>query len=842
MMYQQSLSGNWRLAEEGASSSIQATVPGCVHTDLLRAGEIPDPYDRDNEKEVQWVSARGWEYSREFEVGDELLAEERVLLLCEGLDTFAEVLVNGQTVGSANNFHRTWEYDVKDVLKKGSNEILVKFKSIIPFITKMDEEERKMPVWKQLGAEHRYQWIRKPATHFGWDWGPCLMTMGIFREIKLVAYSEARLDDVLVTQEHQNGKVTLNVITNLERHTQNELTLEVQVSFAGKAVGKEEATVAGDGTVTSITIEDPQLWWPAGMGDQPLYDIQVVLKKESSEVDAWRRKIGLRVIRLECEDEAGGQSMAFKANGVPFFAKGANWIPEDNFLDRVTDEIYRERLQDAIAANMNMIRIWGGGYFEQDVFYNLCDELGLVVWQDFMFACAGYPAHKQDFLDNVEKEAIDNVKRLRHHASLGLWCGNNELEMGLVGDDEDMMPWKDYKALFDGVLQEVVSTYSPEHDYWPGSPHTPVGDRNNAHAENSGDVHFWNVWHWEKKPFEFYRTSEARFVSEFGFQSFPEPRTMYDCTRPDERNLTGYMMEFHQRSKGGNTTILQYMLDWFQLPKDTHSILWMTQLLQGIGVKYGVEHWRRSRPRCMGTIYWQLNDIWAGPTWSSIDTYGRWKALHYMARDFFAPVSVSLVEDAETLMYEVWAVNDTSKKVSGELEIALLTTSGEVIQTTSHSVEVAAASSVLLTEGSVEDVTNTYGVRDVLLKVKLRQDGEVISENMASFVKPKHLTLRDPELQANISQAGEGVYRLELQTDVPALWCWVESLDQKVEYKLSNNFFHLWPGESKVVGIQVERDVDIAEFAKSLRVQNLYNTYQIEKNGIQPQLISLAAL
>jgi beta-mannosidase len=829
-----SLNGDWTVREKGHESKIPATVPGCIHTDLLRQGLIPDPHYRDNEKQaVQWVTERSWTYERTFEIDAECLVQEQILLRCEGLDTLARIEINDAEVGVANNFHRTWEFDIQSALVEGTNRIRVHFESIIPFITKKDEAERRMPVWKQPGGDHRYQWIRKPAAHFGWDWGPCLMTMGIFREIQIVAFSSARIEDVRVKQTHGDGKVALDI----DVHFDGEARIEADLSLDGRHV-------AGG---LAMEIDNPELWWPSGMGAQPLYHLEVTLKDaEGTLLDTWSRRIGLRRLELVCEEDDDGQGMEFRVNGIPFFAKGACWIPADSFLDRVIPEMYAQRLQSAVAANMNMIRVWGGGYFEQDLFYDLCDELGLVVWQDFMFACAGYPAHDEDFLANVKAEAIDNVQRLRHHSCIALWCGNNELELGhelgmnLVGDEAGKMPWKDYSRLFDELLKEVVADYDPQRNYWPSSPHTPVGDRTNASDPRSGNAHFWYVGHWTESPIEYYRTSEHRFVSEFGMQAFPEPRTIHRVTLPEERELTSPMMEYRQRSGPGNRMILDYMRAQFQLPENTEMLLWLSQIHQGICVKYGVEHWRRQMPHCMGTLYWQLNDIWPAPTWASIDCYGRWKALLYMAREFYAPVLVSIVEDSEALGYEVWISSDRLEAGQGELEVVLMTTDGKVVETNSQSVSIPAAGSQLVLKDTASAFVEAQDVCNTLLFFRLTEGGKQLSENFTSFVKPKHLQLHEPGIDTSVCMLGGTTAEMTLSVERPALWLWVECLDDDLELTFSRNFFHLRPGEVCRLQLQLSQAMSPEALGQKLRVQSLYHTCTTEVGGAVPELFSPA--
>ena len=822
---------------EGAAldGPIPATVPGCVHTDLIAAGRIDDPYYRDNELRLQWISETDWTYRRSFRVPDDVLAHERVILRCRGLDTLATVRLNGQLVGTADNMFRTWEFDAKPLLWAGGNTIEVTLAAPAPYLREKDAQ-RRLPAWG-VGQFRWYDggWLRKEPCSFGWDWGPILTSSGIWRDIALVAFDTARLIDVHVLQEHATpGRVDVTVRLEAERVSPAPLTATVRLAFGGETVAEATAPLrdAGEGAAhgaVTLPVLEPRLWWPNGMGEQPLYDLTVTLRgDDGATLDVDERRIGLRTLRLDRHADEWGESFQFAVNGVAFFAKGANWIPADTFVTRLTRERYARLLRDAAAANMNMLRVWGGGIYESDDFYELCDELGLCVWQDFIFSCGTYPTFDADFMANVRAEAEDNVRRLRHHASLALWCGNNELEQGLVGDDwtETTMSWDDYSRLFDALLPEVVGRLDPQRDYWPSSPHTPVGDRRDFNNPDAGDAHLWSVWH-GKMPFEWYRTCTHRFNSEFGFQSFPEPKTVASYTLPQDRNITSFVMEHHQRSGIGNTTIMTYLLDWFRLPTSFDMALWLSQILQGMAIKYAVEHWRRGMPRGMGTLYWQLNDCWPVASWSSIDSLGRWKALHHMARRFHAPLLVSAVEDAATGALEVHLTNDTGERIVGEVTWEAMAVDGERLDGGTLPAAMSGRATGPIATLDLAPLLRARGPRDVMVWLDLRIDGKVVSSNWASYARPKHLELLDPAITVRMDGvAPDGGHRVTLEAARPALWAWLELAGCEARY--SDNFVHLAPGHPAEIVVYPEQSFSPAALRDALRVRSLIDTYRTE--------------
>ena len=828
-MKQLDLCGAWTARKKGAAESIAATVPGCIHTDLLHAGKIEDPYYRDNEGQQMWIGETDWLYSRSFTVEPAFLEMPRILLHCDGLDTLASVSVNGHELGKTDNQFRTWEFDVKPYLQAGENSIEICFDSTIPLIT-AKQQERHLNLTGV--GDHRIDgnnYIRKSQCNYGWDWGPMCATAGIWRPISLLAYETARLGDVHITQDHSTANVVgLHVAVSVEQQKSSDLTVRATIFNEGEQIGQTEASVSDGLAEIDLLVENPKLWWPNGMGEQQLYEVKIELLENNAVIDSDSKTIGLRTLLLDRHPDQWGESFQFVVNGKPFFAKGANWIPADTFVTRITPEWYEYLIKSAADAHMNMLRVWGGGIYEDDVFYEFCDRYGICIWQDFMFACSAYPAFDESYMANVKIEAEENVKRLRHHPCIALWCGNNELEQipGMIGepDEPGVMSWDEYKALFDVLLPEVVKQYDPDGSYWPSSPHSPQGERKDWMNPTCGDAHLWEVWH-GRKPFEWYRGCEHRFNSEFGFQSFPEPEVVNSYTIPEDRNITSYIMEWHQRSQIGNDAILQYMLSWFQLPTSFNKLLWLSQILQGMGMKYAVEHWRRSMPRGMGTLYWQINDCWPVASWSSIDYPGNWKALHYMARDFFAPLLVSALEDSKTGAVEVHVTSDLLEDCSGTVRWTLTDTAGKVLAEDSFECGTIAASA----NSNVGDLNfaaqlKEHGGRQLLLWLDLLVDEKSVSQNFVTFIRPKHLTLQEPELAAEIQEVGKGDFLLKITAQKPALWTWPDLPGVHASY--SNRFFHLRPGQTAEVLIHPEHPMSLDEFKATLTLSSLIDTFK----------------
>jgi beta-mannosidase len=662
----------------------------------------------------------------------------------------------------------------------------------------------------------------KSKCSFGWDWGIRTPTCGIWRDIGLAAYSVARLKDVRVSQEHFDNTVRLTTQIEVERFGHETLQAPVRLSRGASIVFEEVIPIKDESGSVAFDISEPELWWPNGMGDQPLYHVEVnLLSDTGNELDSWTRRIGLRTIKLDRHADEWGESFQFVVNGRSFFAKGANWIPADAYNNRVTPERYQDLIAGAASANMNMLRVWGGGIYEDEAFYDLCDEYGICVWQDFMFACSTYPTYDPDFLANIEREAEENIRRLRTHPSMALWCGNNELEQGLVGPEwnETSMSWQDYSRVFDDMLPRKVAELDGEIDYWPGSPHSPHGDRTDHRNPTCGDAHLWDVWH-GLKPFEWYRECEHRFNSEFGFQSFPEPKTTRGYTDPVDRNVTSYVMEHHQRSRSGNSIIMHYMLDWFRLPSGFEETLWASQILQGLAIKYAVEHWRRSMPRGMGTLYWQLNDTWPVASWSSIDYHHRWKALHYMACHFFAPVLVSGVEDLESGTVAIHVTNDLTTPQDLTLKWYVTDAQGLELETGRKEIRTQPQADAMVHVLELESILKLTNERNLLIWLELFRGSGQVSDNLVTFSRPKHLELSmSPEVTADIDESGDGVYAVTLNCAKAALWVWIELLDS--DFRSDRNFLHLRPGSAVTVSVTPSEPLELKSFTDQLKVRSL---------------------
>lgn len=792
-MKQLSLNGAWTLEIPGSAFGLTpASVPGSVYHDLLRAGKIEDPFYRDNETEALKLMEHEFHYSRSFPVAPSLLDSGAVLLRCEGLDTLATVFVNGARAGRADNMHRTWEFDVKALLREGENTISVCFDSPTRFIR---ESFASNPADGSSDAMEGFPNLRKAHCMFGWDWGPRLPDAGIWRDISLLGVDTARVRDVLVKQFHEDGRVALEVCTHIRRLTDTPVQVKVRVTAPGGAI------LTGVGECCRIEIPDPQLWWPAGYGGQPLYQVEVELSAGGTVLDIWHRRIGLRTMTVSRVKDQQGESFSHCVNGVDIFAMGMDYIPEDNLLPRVNPERTRRLLEDARASNMNTIRVWGGGYYPDDYFYDICDELGLLVWQDFMFACAVYNL-TEEFEENITAEFLDNIRRLRSHPSLALWCGNNEMEQFVdVGNWVRTKRQKsDYVKMYHYIIPKVLKTEDPQAFYWPSSP-SSGGDFDDPGDPNRGDVHDWDVWH-GLKPFTDYRNYLFSYVSEFGFQSFPCMETIESFTRPEDRNVFSYIMEKHQRNATANGRIVTYLAQTYLYPASLDKLVYASQLLQAQAMQYGVEHWRRHRGRCMGAVIWQLNDCWPVASWAGIDYFGRWKALQYYAKRFFSPVLVSCHEEGlinqEGISVNTEHIdpkktahlnvsNETMEAFEGRIAWSLRRPDASVIEEGTFDVSAPALTAVWLPEQDFTkydpyDCYYAYGLTD--------RAGRPVGQGSVLFCAPKHFRFVDPQLSVRVEN-GEVVVTASAYARSVELQCGADVL-------LEDNYFDMNGGERRV--------------------------------------------
>lgn len=806
------INGEWEFRQVGQSPWFKAWVPGTVHQDLMQNLLIPDPFLGANEPKVQWVENADWEYRRTFTVDPLIAAKAQVELVCDGLDTFAAIFLNGQKVGDADNMFRTWRFDVKPLFKPGLNEIRIVFDSPV---RREKALAAKMPYMIPGNAPHS----RKAPYSFGWDWGPRLATSGIWRGIGFDAWDDARIRDLEIEQVFsKSGEVTLKVNAEILADRDMKADLEIGLNGPEPAVARTLAIPKGVSRHEALVrIKKPRLWWPAGMGEQNLYVVHASLFQGHHLIGHTARRIGLRTMELVQDKDAWGRSFFFRVNGVPFFAKGGNWIPADSFLPRLHQGRTEALLKSCREANMNMLRVWGGGAYESETFYDLCDELGLVIWQDFMFACQMVPGDPA-FLDNVQAEAEDVVKALRHHASLALWCGNNECEEGwFFWGWKPSLPasvWDDYQKVFDGILPEAVRKFDPGRPYWPSSPHSfdKTGD---PRSEESGDMHYWSVWHGQE-PFEAYRQHYHRFYSEFGFQSFPLLDSVKSYTRPEDRNITSSVMELHQKNAAGNRLIMLYMLDRFRFPKDFESLLWLSQVQQAEGMKTAVEHYRSQMPRIMGALYWQVEDCWPVASWAGIDYYGRWKALQYYARRFYNPILITAIARGDKLV--VNSVADARQSGPAEFRWSVRTYAGEILTEQSRSITIEPNASIVLMSEPLDGLRQGRAAEEVYFYGELRRGDRILTSNVYNFTLPKRITFPDPGITARVSLEG-GTATIELRARSFAKAVYLEA--PGCPGRFEDNFFDMLPDRTYRVRFLPAEGANLELLGSGLRLRTL---------------------
>ncbi|MCI0494645.1 glycoside hydrolase family 2 protein, partial [candidate division KSB1 bacterium] len=716
------LNNDWQFHQVGNDEWLPAEVPGTVHTDLFKNNRIGDPFYRTNERDQQWIDKVDWEYKTIFQLDENLLSKENLRLVFKGLDTYADVYLNDEKLLSANNMFREWAADCKRLLKPGVNELKIYFHSPIKIdLPKLENLGYQLPAVNDqsenggLGDKKISVFARKAGYHYGWDWGPRFVTSGIWRPIYLHAWDNVRIENIQIIQNSvSKEKAEISAIFEIESSSDLSAMLSVHLDNEKQIkVEKPAKLTKGMNSVSvDFEIESPKLWWSNGLGEPHLYSLVSQLKIANSLCDEQKTQFGIRTLKVVQKKDEVGTSFYFELNGVPVFAKGANYIPNDSFLPRVTKERYEHAVKFAADANMNMLRVWGGGIYEDDIFYDLCDKYGIMIWQDFMFACSMYPGDEA-FLENVKAEAIQNAKRLRNHPCLVLWCGNNEIDVAWSQDtpggwgwkerfSEDIRKkiWNDYENIFHRLLPQVVAEYDPKTFYWPSSPLADWNKRA-SYESTSGDIHYWGVWH-GKEPFENFKIKIGRFMSEYGFQSFPELSTIKTYTLPEDWDINSEVMAAHQRSGIGNRRIKEYMDMYYRNPKDFESLLYVGQVLQAEGIKSAIEAHRRKMPYCMGSLYWQLNDCWPVASWSSTDYYGRWKALHYFARKAYEDVLLSPI--VENDMVQVFIVSDKLKPFHALLKLEVMDFAGHKPWHKELPVDISANSSKLYYQESLSEL------------------------------------------------------------------------------------------------------------------------------------------
>jgi len=833
LMIATEINSNWTFRQADKEEWLPASVPGCVHTDLLANKKIEDPFYRLNEHQLQWIDKVNWEYKTSFNIDPDAIKRDRIALDFKGLDTYADVYVNGTQVLSADNMFREWMVDVKENVKEGVNELRVLFRSpIVEGIRKYDANEFVIPVspnaLAQTGEVEGNKLVtvytRKAGYHFGWDWGPRLVSSGLWRPVFLTVWDDARIENLQIKQNSvSEQEATFTGVFEIEANTENEATIVIQNDGVVLARSNVKLSKGISNYSVDFKIANPRLWWSNGLGEANLYNLKGVLEI-GKRITEKSERIGIRTLELVRDKDANGTSFYFKLNGVQVFMKGANYIPNDIFPARVSDEMYQKVIHTSKTSNMNMLRVWGGGIYEYDRFYELCDENGILVWQDFMFACAMFPGDAA-FLENVKQEAADNIKRLRNHPSIALWCGNNEILAAWFGwgwkekeeaknkENADKI-WKSYSDIFLKTLPDAVSTLDPSRSYWDSSPSSGLGIP--ADLVN-GDEHYWGVW-WGKEPFKNYATHIARFMSEYGFQSFPEIKTVKQYATPEDYDIYSEVMKSHQRSSIGNGTIEYYMLQDYRKPKDFESFLYVNHVLQAEGIKFALEGHRRASPYCMGTLYWQINDCWPVASWSSTDYYQRWKALQYYTKKGFEPLLVSPYQDKDSIKVDV--INDQLTEIKAQLLVKVIDFDGKEISKDLKEIVIPANSSNTFFAAKSTEYLKNVQLNKQLLVVELIANNSVISNNLFYFKPIKDIDLPKPEVKFEISKASEG-FEISLATNKLAKNVYMTIGDE--EGFFSDNYFDLLPG--KEVKVKLETQLSQEKLQEVFKVRTLDSSY-----------------
>lgn len=832
------LNKNWEFRQTGTTTWLPATVPGTVHTDLLANRKIEDPYYRLNERGLQWIDKVNWEYRTTFSLTADMAKKQYIIFEFDGLDTYADVYVNNQLVLKADNMFRTWKVDVKKDVKQGENAIRIEFKS--PVVLGLEKQEalgfglpagNDQSVLGGLGNNLVSMYTRKAGYHFGWDWGPRLVTSGIWRKVNMYAWDSRKIESIHIIQENLATKSALlkaEVEISADQAGKQELSINVNNNLAAnQVINLQKGTHIYP---VDFEIRNPKLWWPNGLGEQALYAITAVLSNDQAVADSRTVKTGLRTIKLVRTPDADGkgESFYFEVNGRPVFMKGANYIPNDIFLPRVTPDKYENVVKSAAECNMNLLRVWGGGVYESDLFYDLCDQYGILVWQDFMFACTMYPGDTA-FLDNVKNEAIDNVKRLRNHACIALWCGNNEIESMWAQWDEKAgwgykklyntkqreIIWKAYDAVFHHILPGVVNDLVPDQPYWPSSP--SAGFEKLANYETrSGDMHYWGVWH-GLHPFSDFRKYKARFMSEYGFQSFPELKTIQKYAIPSDYNIESEVMASHQRSGIGNLRIKQYMAEDYKIPADFEQFLYIGQVLQAEGIKMAMESHRMAMPYCMGSLYWQINDCWPVASWSSMDYYQRWKALQYFARDAYKNSIITSVEENGKI--RIYGISDLMNIQKGILTMKVIDFKGNAIWEKAVKTQLPANNSAVIFE---TDSVAFFGKIDRtknMLVTTFESGKKLVDTDYHYFTKVQNLELLNPGINLDVQETSDK-YSVTIHSENLCKNLFLTSTNSEVQF--SDNFMDILPGQS--VTLVCPKTIVFEEFKSGLKYLTVYST------------------
>lgn len=830
------LSGTWLFKAVDEDRWFESVVPGSVHSDLIRVGRLEDPYYRDNEFKVQWVEKKEWEYKKTFLIESPFLKYDAIMLKCFGLDTVTDIYINDILVGKSQNMFIEYEFDVKPYLKTGENTIHIIFRNILEW-NKKQKEMRPQITWND--EKGHYYFTRKCGSDFGWDWGLRLLSCGIWRPVCIYAYSEGRIKNFHLRQNlSDSGKAEMNISADIERYNSHELSLDLKVSLYDKTIIEEILPVTGESVNLKLVIGNPELWWPNGLGSQPLYRITAHLKYKGTIVHTWKTRTGFRKIELVQEKDERGLTFGFKVNGNLIFCKGGNWIPAGNMRGVLTIEHYRHLLQSCKETNFNMIRLWGGGIYEAECFYNYCDENGIMLWHDFMFAVGPYLGD-EEFLNNVKDEIADVVKRLRDHPSIILWCGNNEQESSMPKWvlEYETATWKEFDKVFYEAISKSCVKYDPDRLYWPSSPHHPLDreKKTSDYRTASGDAHIWSVWHGEKPISSFGENLDYRFVSEFGLLSLPPMATIDSFTEPEDRCFPSYILDLRNKSgkkslgteNAGTYRIAKYISESFKMPGSLLGWVYLSQLVHGEALKIAIESYRRNYPNTTGGLYWQINDNWPTVSYSTMDYYGRWKAPQYMAKHFFNPVLVcGQVEESHI---RIWGVNDMLYNRNLKMQWSLSRFDGNETKHSEKPVVLPPNGSILIDELDLSTEinenpdfityrdTNYENRRQYYLSYNLVENGKIISSNVSFFAPYKYLALRQPEIEYETFSENNLLYII-LKAKYFAAF--VELGVQNEYARFSDNYFHLLPGEARKIEL-LECDMAVNEVVSKLYITSL---------------------
>lgn len=785
--YRNLSSENWTFNKQGETKKNKATIPGTVHTDLFANQLIPDPFFGANEKQLQWIENENWEYETTFSLSEKEISNENIELEFEGLDTYATVYLNGKIVLEANNMFRKWIISAKNHLKKGKNHLKIVFQSAVQ---KGKEEAEKL---SYTLPEKERVFGRKAQYQFGWDWGPRFVTAGIWKKVQLKFWNSAKIENIKYSQVELNDLKAILEFT-IEIRVLEVKTIQLKINEKSETFhlkkGKNKVKM-------HYEISNPKRWWCNGLGFPHQYEFHFSLEQNRKIIDNKELKIGLRTIELVQDKDTFGISFYFKLNGKPVFMKGANYIPQDSFIPKQTPSSYYELVQNARKANINMLRVWGGGVYADDEFYNACDANGILVWQDFMFACAMYPGDEQ-FVENIKHEVIDNVNRLQNHPSIALWCGNNEIDEGWhnwgwqkqfkYSQADSTKIWNDYKKVFHEVIPETLdSLLSNEKNlYWPSSPSIGWGKKESL---TQGDSHYWGVW-WGKEPFEMYKKKVGRFMSEYGFQGMPNMETLKKVLTKEDFNFTSEAFKNHQKHPTGFETINEYMARDFPVPTSMEKYNYVSQLLQAHGMKTAIEAHRLAKPYCMGSLYWQLNDCWPVTSWSTLDYYGNWKAAHYQVKESFAPILLAVTENEDG--FSIIGSNDNLEAISGTLAVKLIDFSGKELWSATKECTLDVEKSTNCLQISNAELPKFEKEKTALILEFNSNQKKVVTHHY--FVKPKELQLEKPTIELKI--VGETL--IELKTNTLAKNVYLQANSAFFE----ENYFDLIPGFPKIIKTQ----------------------------------------